>query len=329
LKILVLGGTSFVGRHISETLLTRGHELTIFNRWKTNPDLFVDVDRRVGDRDGGLDTLRTGEWDAVIDVNGYVPRLVRDSASLLQPRVGRYVFISTISVYAHYNRPPIMEDHLLGELEEETEDVTGETYGPLKVECEAVVRERYPDNHSILRPNLIVGPHDPTDRFTYWPVRIRRGGNVLCPGNPDSPVQFIDVRDLATFAVHVTENDLTGIWNTVGPEPPVTFSGLIDACRSDTPCTPVWADDAFLLRRGLKPFMDLPLWIPNDLLKEGFHRISNRSARDAGLTLRPIADTVRDTLSWADSLGKRQPLAAGLTVEQENDLLARWASRVS
>ena len=217
MRILIIGGTRFLGRHLVEAALDRRHEVTLFNRGKSNPDLFPQLETILGDREHDVNNLQGRIWDAVIDVAGYLPRILRLSAEVLEPNVRRYVFISTISVYENFSKAGIDESYPVGKLADETvEEITGETYGPLKALCEQVVHDIYGERALIVRPGLIVGPHDPTDRFTYWPVRVARGGDVLAPQSPDVATQIIDVRDLAEFIIKLTEENALGVYNATG-----------------------------------------------------------------------------------------------------------------
>lgn len=325
MKLLIIGGTRFVGRALVEEAKARGHELTLFNRGQSNPDLYPNVETIVGDRDGGLEGLNDGSWDGVIDTCGYIPRLTRDSATRLAGRVPHYTFISTISVYESLREPNIDESAALGTLEDESvEEVTNETYGPLKVLCERSIDEAMNGRASHIRAGLIVGPHDQTDRFTYWPCRIDRGGEVLAPDSPSVKTQFIDVRDLAAFAIKATEEQRTGAFNCTGPDYPLTLGGLFEMCQatsgSDTTLT--WASEAFLLKHDVTPFSDLPLWIPSEY--KGFNTVNNDKAQAAGLTYRPLKETVADTLAWAKARPDDYEWRAGLSPEREAELLKLW-----
>jgi len=219
MKILILGGTLFLGRHIIESAVRNGHEVTMFNRGRRNPELFPDVEKIQGDRDSDLAALKGRKWDAVIDTCGYIPRIVERSAEALAGNAETYLFISTISVYKDFSKPGITENSGLAHLENEADEtLTNETYGALKAHCEERVKKYFPDNSLIIRPGLIVGPNDYSDRFTYWPVRIKKGGKIIIPRNTDYPIQFIDVRDLADFAVRMIENKRTGTFNATGPK---------------------------------------------------------------------------------------------------------------
>src|SRR6185437_4653724 len=229
LRILILGGTKFIGVHMTQLALKRGHQVTLFNRGKTHPGLFPRVERLLGDRNGQLDALKGRNWDAVIDDSGFVPRHVRLSAELLAPHVQRYVYVSSISAYASFAKP-IDESSPLGTIEDEsTEKVTDTTYGPLKALCEKAVEVVIPHRSIVLRPGFIVGPYDPTDRFTYWPARAARGGEMLAPGKPGDGIQVIDARDLARFTLDAIERDLTGTFNMVSPPGRFTMGELVSS----------------------------------------------------------------------------------------------------
>jgi 2'-hydroxyisoflavone reductase len=302
MRLLVLGGTKFLGRHVVEAALARGDEVTIFTRGQTNPDLFPEVERLRGDRDGKLDALAGREWDAVIDPSCYVPRIARQSGELLRDAVGRYVFVSTVSVYADFGKP-IDEGSPLAELEDpETEEVM-EHYGALKAACEHVFDELYGDRVTHVRAGLIVGPHDPTDRFTYWPRRLDEGGEVLAPGNADAPVQFVDARDLAAFMLLLAERGPGGPVNATGPAAPLTMRETLERIAPGADLR--WVDDQAVLDAGVDPWMELPLWLPGD---EMAHLMDVDIARAlaAGLTFRPLEETARDTLAWSKSAGEQR-----------------------
>lgn len=330
MKLLILGGTHFLGRHVAETALGRGHEVTLFHRGQTNNLLFPEAEHIYGDRDGGLDKLRQRTWDAVIDTCGYVPRIVRQSAELLQEKVGKYLFISSISAYKHFRVVGLDEHHATAELEDEnTEQVTGETYGALKAACEREVMRLYPEQSVIIRPGLIVGPHDPTDRFTYWPHRISQGGHVLVPGTGDQQIQYIDARDLAEWIVTLADSDKKGVYNATGPEYKLTIGDLVETCRQV--CNPEaefeWVDEAFLLERGVGPFVELPLWLPaSDPEHAGFLRVSNDKALEDGLAFRPLAETIADTIHW-DRTRNTSEMKAGMNHDKETELLKAWEER--
>lgn len=333
LRLLVLGGTRFVGRHLVAAALARGHALTLVHRGRTHPDLFPEAEHLLGDRGGDLSFLSGRRWDAVIDVNGYLPRQVRAAAGRLTGAVERYVFISTISAYADLSAPGAVEEAPLKPPpagEEQTEEVTGETYGWLKALCEREVAAAFPGRALIVRPGLLVGPWDHTGRFAYWPWRFARGGEVLAPAAADSAVQLLDARDLGEWIVRQVEGGATGVYNATGPERPLTFGGILSTVREiAAPAVPppaiTWVDPDFLLARGVSPWSELPLWLPGET---GFNRVDNRRARAAGLTFRPLAETVRDTLRWLDGLGGALPVSADrsaqLTPEREAELLREW-----
>lgn len=344
MKILVLGGTVFLGRHFVAAARARGHDLTLFHRGEHNPGLFPDVETIRGNRDGGLDALGTRTWDAVLDTSGYIPRVVQQSAEALRDRVGHYTFISTISVYPDTSAPND-EDSPVGTLEDPTtEEVNETTYGPLKVLCERSVQKALPTKTLVLRPGLIVGRYDPSNRFTYWPDRIARGGDVLVFGPPSRVVQFIDVRDLAEWNVRLIEAQHTGVLNVTGFHPEVTIGDVFDACaaastsrRSDgesPPATrevrearPVWVTDLFLEAAGIRPWMELPLWIADAPKDRGFYQTSTARARAAGLTYRPLLETARDTLEWISGIPRAERPGierAGLDSDKERDLLIQW-----
>jgi 2'-hydroxyisoflavone reductase len=301
--------------------------VTLFNRGRSNADLFPTTAKIIGDRDGGLDALQGRRWDAVIDSCGYFPRLVRDSATILAGAVDRYVFISTISVYASLAPLNIDENAPLGTLADATvEEITGGSYGPLKVLCEQVVEEIMPGRSLIVRPGLITGPHDHTDRFGYWPYRVDLGGNVLAPGRPQRPIQHIDVRDLATFVVDMTEKRETGIYNTTGPYHALTMGQLLDTCLEigAHEATVHWVDEQFLLDQKVVPWGELPFWVPEaDRDMAGFMRINCQKALDAGLTFRPLLETVRDWLVWHKTRADHEWQQA-LTPERERAILKAW-----
>ena len=330
MKILILGGTRFLGRHLVEASLARDHAVTLFNRGESNPGLFPGVTELYGNRDGDLATLEealAGEaWDAVIDTCGYVPRIVRASAALLSGTVPHYTFISTLSVYADLATQGLDESAPVATMADETvEEITEETYGPLKALCERVVADVYSDGALIIRPGLIVGPHDPTDRFTYWPVRVAAGGEVLAPGTGDPPVQFIDVRDLAAWTVKMVEQAETGVYNATGPAGGVLMREFLEKTRdsSGSNASFTWVDEAFLLERGVTPWIEIPLWIPGDEAL-GFGSVNVERAIRAGLTFRPQEETIAGTLAWAEARPDGHEWRAGLDREREKALLAAW-----
>ncbi len=330
MRLLVLGGTVFLGRHFVEQALARGHELTLFHRGRSNPGLFPEVETITGDRDGGLEPLRAGRWDAALDFCGYVPRVVGASADLLRDRVDHYTFVSTMSVYADEETVGQDEDAPLATLADPAvEEITGETYGALKALCEEAALERFADRGLVVRPGLIVGPWDPTDRFTWWPWRFSRGGEVLVPGPTEWGVECTDVRDLASFLLGAVERGLAGTFNASGPAAPERPTALdfFEACcgLGDEPARPVWADERWLLDEGVQPWMELPLWVTSRMPAHATR--SAARAVEAGLAFRPIEETLRDTLGWALRDRGGRPWGAGLAPERESELLARWHAR--
>jgi 2'-hydroxyisoflavone reductase len=324
MKILILGGTKFLGRHLVDAALEAGHEVTLFNRGKTNPTLFPNVETVIGDREKDLDRLASREWDAVIEVAGYLPRIVHLSAEALKGSVKKYVFISSISVYSEFRKVGINEDDPVGKLEDETvEEITGETYGPLKALCEKTVQEIYMDRALIIRPGLIVGPYDPTDRFTYWPMRVKRGGDMITPDKPQTPIQIIDVRDLSEFIIKLIEDDSSGIYNATGPDYELMLGEFLDTCRvvSDSAATFHWASVDFLKEHEVAPWSDMPVWIPDVEEDAGFSRVDVSKAINAGLKFRPLDDTVRDTIHWAEMRPDDYEWRAGLNPTKEQILL--------
>ena len=325
MRILIIGGTRFLGRHLVEAALEHRHEVTLFNRGKSNPDLFPQLETILGDREKDVVKLKGRIWDAVIDVAGYFPRIVRLSAEVLEPNVSRYVFISSISVYQDFSKIGIDESDPVGKIEDETiEEITGESYGPLKALCEKAVQHIYGERALIVRPGLIVGPHDPTDRFTYWPVRVARGGDVLAPQKPEAPIQVIDVRDLSDFIIRLIQENASGIYNATGPEYELTIGKLLDVSKQVTGSNAKfrWASLEFLNQNKVEPWSDMPAWIPDDEEGAGFSRVDVSKAIDAGLKFRPLEETVRDTREWAKTLPSEHQWRAGLTAEREAEVLA-------
>jgi 2'-hydroxyisoflavone reductase len=319
MRLLVLGGTKFLGRHAVAHALAEGHEVTTFTRGETNPDLFPEAEHLRGARDGGLDALRGRSWDGVVDTSGYVPRVVRQSAELLRDAVGRYVFVSSISVYADFSGR-IDESSPVAELEDpETEEILP-NYGALKAACERVVEAIYGGRSARVRAGLIVGPYDPTDRFTYWPRRIADGGDVLAPGDPDAPTQFVDARDLAAWLVRLALHGPGGIFNATGPAEPLTMRELFERSRAalESDASFIWVGDQPILDAGVQPWSELPLWLPGDDYA-GMARADVSSALAAGLDFRPLEDTVRDTYLWDRSEPGNRPTLAR---EKEAEILS-------
>ena len=323
MRLLVLGGTRFVGRHVVEAALARGDELTLFNRARSAPDLFEGIELLRGDRGGDLDALRRGgPWDAAIDLSGYELPHVAASSRALADRVEHLTFVSTIAVYAGCPAGGIDERAPLARF-----DGDGETYGPNKALCEQAVQATLPGRALVVRPGVIAGPHDPTNRFTWWVSRLARGGRVLAPGAPDRPVQIIDARDLAVWMLDMVTRRATGVFNAVGPQAPLTMEGLLRACRPDAEL--VWVTDEQLLAAGVQPGDGLPLWLPaSDSRRVSLMRIDGSRAFGAGLRLRPLPETARDVLASLRIAGEppesdRARRATGLDPALEARLLTR------
>lgn len=326
MKILILGGTRFLGRHLVESALERGHEITLFNRGKSNPELFPNIECLHGERDGGLSPLEGRNWDAVIDTCGYLPRIVALSARMLAQQVAHYTFISSISVYADFSQEGLDENAPVATLDDPSvEQITSETYGPLKALCEQAVETEMPGRTLVIRPGLIVGPHDPTDRFTYWPVRIARGGEVLAPDGPDWETQIIDVRDLAEWIIRLVEKNITGIYNATGPAQPLTFGEVLQASQAVSNTLPeiLWLPEAYLLSNGVMPWSDIPLWLPGEE-NAGADKVDVRKAIESGLTFRPLSDTIAATIDWANRRPATHSWRAGLIPEREIELIDGW-----
>jgi 2'-hydroxyisoflavone reductase len=322
MRILVLGGTLFLGRHVAEEAVARGHEVTLFNRGQTRPELFPELERLHGDRDGDLGALSGRSFDAVVDTSGRVPRLVRDTIDALG-EVGHYTFVSSISVYADLSEPPTSSTELK-ELEEPSEDAQ-EHYGELKVDCEEVVRDRFPGAF-IPRPGLIVGPWDPTNRFTYWPERIAAGGRVLAPAPPEADFQVIDARDLAAWFLDAAESALGGTYDAVGPlmERGAALETIRRAVESDAEF--VWVETDFLIENGVGEWMELPLWLYSTEYASMLS-VDPTAAFDAGLRARPLEETSRDTLAWVRTGDTPEDPPAGFDRAKERRVLDNWLSK--
>ncbi len=336
-RILILGGTGFLGPALVEAARSRGHTLTLFNRGGTRPGLFPGIEKRLGDRDprqgDGLTSLETGEWDAVIDASGFYPRMVGASARLLAPRVGHYVYLSSVSAYRYPCPLNGDEDSPLAVLADAAVEDMGKNfahYGGLKAACEAAVEAALPGRTTVVRPGFIVGPDDPSGRFTYWPARLDRGGEIAVPGAPTDPLQLVDVRDLAEWLVLLVETRTTGRFNAVGPQTPMTWGRVVAACQQATrvASTPVWIPGEFVARQDGLAF---PIWVPCQGDTEGFHTWQNARAVQAGLRFRPVEETVADTLAWyrgqLQQEGGRSRLA--FSVEQEAEMLKRWKASLA
>ena len=333
MRLLVIGGSQFVGRHLVETAAARGDRITVFNRGQTDALWPAGVEVRRGDRKADLSALAEGEWDAVVDTCGYLPRDVARTVECLHGRVGRYVFISSVSVYADFTRAND-EGSALGRIDDaDTELVDGRTYGPLKALCEQVVAARFGERALLIRPGLIVGPHDPTQRFTYWPARVALAGvgeRVLAPGAADAAVQFIDVRDVATFVLRASDDARSGRFNLVSAPRALTMGAVLEACAVAAGTRPrwQWTNATDVERCGLKAWSDLPLWLPAHGDHAAFALTDTRAATAAGLTLRPLAQTVADTLAWYRSLPLDQQAftKAGMSSEREVLALSQWGA---
>ena len=338
MRLLILGGTLFLGRHVVEQAGRRGHELTLFNRGRSGPAPIAGVEQIIGDRERDLSRLAGRTWDAVIDTSGYVPRVVRDSAEALARSVQRYAFVSSISVYGSFPEPGVDENAPTApDPPAEAEDVMSH-YAELKAACERVLDEVVPGRTLIVRPGLIVGPHDPTERFTYWVRRVAEGGRVLAPRAPDQPVQVIDVRDLAGWIVRMVEAGATGVYNATGPAAPLTFGPMLERIRAATGggADFVWIDEDLLAEAGVAPWDELPLWLdlPRNPDFRGFLAADISRALRAGLEFRALEQTVADTLAWVRERGPAQtrgegvplPPPAGLAQEREAELLQRLAA---
>jgi nucleoside-diphosphate-sugar epimerase len=330
MKILILGGTGFIGPHQVEAALGRGHDVTIFNRGKTAPELFPQLEQLLGDRDNNLEALQGRKWDAVIDNSGFVPRWVKQSAELLRGNVGQYLYMSSISVYA--------DNSVIGQTEEssvltlkdpKTEDASAGNYGGMKALSEEFVRESFPKASTLIRSGLIVGAGDPTDRFTYWPVRVFEGGEVLAPGTPGDPIQFIDVRDLALWTIEAIEHNHYGTYNLTGPYHQLTIGEFLkvvhETTHSDAEFT--WVSSEFLEKEKVSPWTDMPLWIPPASGMRGFVTIDVSKAINSGLKFRPLAVTVQDSLAWHRTMTDQGELKAGISRQREKEVLQKWKAR--
>ena len=322
MKLLVLGGTKFLGRATVEAALQRGHDVTLFNRGRTNPELFPEAEKLLGDRATDLSALSGRTWDAVVDTSAYVPQEARASAEVLANQAGYYLFVSSVSVYADLSQPvdeesPLDEPREGQPVDRLLEDFSN--YGPLKVLCERAVAESFGGPTGIVRPGLIVGPHDPTGRFTYWPHRVARGGEILAPKPPESQVQFIDVRDLGEWVVDLCEQRVGGTFNAANRD--VTWEALLDTCRevARSDAQLVWIDPEFLIEQEVGQWMELPMWLHEDV---GIHATDVSRAVEAGLTFRPVAETIRGTLEHAETTKE-----AGLDPSREAELIEAWKAR--
>jgi len=334
LRILILGGTGFTGPYQVRYALSRGHKVTTFNRVKSHPgELPNEVAQLIGDRNGQLDALNGRQWDVVIDNPTTLPVWVRDAAQILKGNVDRYVFTSTISVYPDSKtgpdeNAPLQSYDGADPYKETLESMKAngfKLYGPLKALSEREAEKWFPGKTLIIRPGLIVGPRDESDRFTYWPVRIDHGGEMLVPGNPEDPVQFIDARDLAEWTIRMVENRETGIYNATGPAKPFGIAPMLDgiknALKSDANFT--WVSEEFLTEQKVQPWSDMPVWAGKD---DAVARTNIDRALSNGLTFRPLEVTARDTLAWFKSLpqDRQSHPKAGLSSQREAEVLAAW-----
>ena len=339
MKLLIIGGTKFLGRYLVQSALAHGHELTLFNRGLTNPELFPDVEHLRGDRNKDLEVLRNRRWDAAVDTCGYTPRSMLQTAEVLADSIDHYTFISSQSVYAAYTRQNQDENAPVKTTSEDLNDETDDkTYGARKFACEQVLEKAMPNRVLVIRAGLIVGPQDYIDRFRYWVKRVSEGGEVLAPGWPTKPVQLIDVRDLAEWNIRMVESWRTGICNATGPDYKLTFKDLLETCRaaSGSDARFSWVSEEFLLEENIKPWSEIPFWFPGE---EGvnFFSIDCRKALQAGLKFRPLSETVKATLAWITGQDDRieepeRPLVTvqgqtGLKPEREKELLRRWHAK--
>ena len=332
LRVLILGGTGFIGPHFVTALRAHGHGVTLFNRGRRSAQTPEGVEQLIGDRAGQIDSLKGRDWDVVIDDSGYTPRQVKLTAEMLHGHVQHYVFVSSISAYADFAAAGIDENYKLAVLKDPTvEVVSGDTYGGLKVLCEQVVTRVFGKHSAIVRPTYIAGPGDPTDRFTYWPVRVSKGGEMLVPGSPNDPVQFIDVRDLADFMRLCAERRISGIYNACNAPRSVTMGALLEACKrvtnADTRFT--WAGMKSLQAQGIggDDLLEgnlFPIWTPADGPEAGASLIESKRAVEKGMRFRALEQTVRDTFEWHKQRpAPQQVLRAGITQAKEAELLAK------
>jgi 2'-hydroxyisoflavone reductase len=342
LRILILGGSGFTGPFQVSYALSRGHHITVFNRGLTHPgELPKEVEQLIGDRNGQLDALKGRQWDVVIDNPTTLPKWVRDAAQILKGNVDRYVFISTLSVYAEPSWSGMGENGPLAQYDgpdpmkwtvEALRNSTQTLYAPLKVLSEKETQKWFPGKSLVIRPGLIVGPGDESDRFTYWPVRIARGGEVLAPGDPKKDyVQFIDARDLAEWTIRMVEQGDTGIYNAVGFKQKLLLSQMLDdiktVTKSDAQLT--WINVDFLLEQKIHPWYDMPVWVAPKGPEGGFSNLSNKKALAKGITFRPVSDTALATLEWfgKQPAPRQASLRSGITAARESQILAAWHAK--
>jgi len=327
LKILVLGGTGFIGPHVVRRALERGHQVTLFNRGRSSTELFPDVEKLVGDRDGGLDAMKSGHWDVVLDNSGYVPRHVQDSAELLKDRVERYIYTSSVSAY-NFAKPqyPLTAGSELNPWTEPDSEDTWAHYGEFKAQCERLVSAVYGDRSTLVRPTYVVGPGDKSERFTWWVDRIYKGGEVLAPGNPVTTSAIVDVRDLAEFYIRLAEDDRPGTFNASGPAGRFTYGAMLNGIRATTnnAVDLTWVDAKFLLAQDVDG-REMPMW--NDQ-EDGLlvQAVENQTSIDVGLNFRPFAETSMDTFIWHRRLPKEKQAftRAGIAPDKESRVIAAW-----
>jgi len=328
MNLLILGGTIFLGKHIVNAAIENGHTVTLFNRGQHNPEWFPDLEKIKGDRDGDLSGLKGRKFDGVIDTCGYIPRIVRKSAEFLKDSAGHYTFISSISVYNNDDVPGSNENSETGVItDDNVEKMTMENYGPLKVLCENEVMDVFGENSSIVRSGLIVGDGDFSDRFTYWIHRISKGGKVIVPVSKINNVQFIDVKDLAEWTLKLTEEKISGVFNSTGPLEALSLNTFVNKCKefSGSDAEFIYMDEKFLLDEGVIPYQDLTLWLPEDSF--GMNNVDISKAKNAGLKIRPLEKTLKDTAEYDLTRGPDFKLRTGLSDEKEKELLEKWESR--
>jgi 2'-hydroxyisoflavone reductase len=339
MKLLVIGGTRFVGRHLVDAASERDHDVTLFQRGHSSADFASEVETILGDRERDLSKLLGRRWDAVIDTSGFLPHLVRAAAEQLADAVNRYIFISSQSAYADVSVPDGVETAPVKDLSADQLDRANsidrtsypsyaELYGGLKALCEQEVEQAMPGRVLVIRPGLIVGPYDYTDRFTYWPVRVVRGGEVLAPGRPARPIQLIDARDLAEWIIDMTERNATGVYNANRVAETLTMQDLLDECKSVTnsDASFTWVSEVFLREENVAAWSEMPLWLPEEEAPQlqGFMFINCDKAISAGLRIRSLRETIRDTLEWFQRDRSEDPLKAGIDAERERALLRKW-----
>ncbi len=345
MKLLILGGTIFLGRHLVDAALKRGHAVTLFNRGLHGTDLYPDVEKLRGNRQNDLTALQGRQWDTVIDTNGYVPSQIRAVAQILAPMTPLYAFISSVSVYADLSHVDVDEtapvetltpqqladaEHIVPPMQGAIARAYGASYGALKALCEQAAAEIMPGRVLAIRPGLIVGPHDYSDRFTYWVHRIAQGGEVLAPGRPDRQVQLIDARDLAEWTIRMLEMKQTGTYNATGPEKQLTMQHILETCQSVSASNAyfTWLNDTFLLEAGATPWSQVPLWLPETDDTTGFNTMSLKKVLATGLTFRSLAQTVQDTLAWDRQRPEGVQWQAGLNAEDETRFLHAWHQQI-